>query len=402
MKNKSILIFGAGKIGRSFIGQVFGLSGYEVIFSDVNLETVNLLNERKSYPVVIKGEQEKILEIPNVRAVSGLDKQQLIREISEAGILAVSVGKNAFEKVIPVIAEGLIMRHKEHPTLPMDIIIAENMRSASDFIRAKLQETLPGDYPLDSMVGLVETSIGKMVPIMTHDDLKKDPLVVFAEPYNNLIVDKKAFRGEIPNLKDLSPKENIKAWVDRKLFIHNLGHAVTAYFGSFNHPEATYIYEVLDDPQVYGLAKDAMLQSANILQAVYPNDFSMEDLTLHIEDLLSRFRNKALKDTIFRVGQDLFRKLGPDDRFLGIIRLAEKMQLPYDKILKAMTYAFYFDAKDEDGNRFANDIIFEDCLSKGMEFTLNEEISNIDLEGQGQLTSQVSKKITFTRTLCPS
>ena len=153
MENKSILIFGAGKIGRSFIGQLFGLSGYEVVFSDVDLEIVHALNKRKSYPVVIKGEKEETLLIPNVRAVSGLDQTNVAREVSQASILAVSVGKNALEKVIPLIGEGLKMRYQSDPTLPLDIIIAENMRSAGEFIHEKLSSCLPADYPVGNKPG---------------------------------------------------------------------------------------------------------------------------------------------------------------------------------------------------------------------------------------------------------
>lgn len=372
MENKSILIFGAGKIGRSFIGQLFGLSGYEVVFSDVDLGMVNALNERKSYKVVIKGEKEETLLISNVRAVNGLDREAVIKEVSQASVLAVSVGKDALAKVIPTIGEGLKLRYQSNPDWPLNIIIAENMRSASEFIYQKLLSCLPEDYPIDRLVGLVETSIGKMVPIMSKADLELDPLAVFAEPYNNLIVDKKGFKGTIPDVKGLAPKENIKAWVDRKAFIHNLGHATAAYCGNVMHPQATFIYEVLADPDVYRFTKAVMDQAAAILQALYPNDFSFEDLQAHINDLLFRFQNKALKDTIFRVGQDRPRKLGPDDRFVGVIRLAMSLGLDYDMILKAMAYAFYFNATDENGNKAAQDILFDNYHSKGVEFTLHE------------------------------
>jgi len=370
MGNRSILIFGAGKIGRSFIGQLFGLSGYEVIFSDVDLEIVRELNLRKSYQVVIKGEKEETLLVPNVRAISGLDKTQVVQEVLKASILAVSVGKNALEKVIPVIAEGLKLRYQINPVRPLDIIIAENMRSASEFIHNKLLNCLPEEYPIDKLVGLVETSIGKMVPIMQKTDLEKDSLMVFAEPYNNLIVDKKGFKGKIPAVKGLSPKENIKAWVDRKAFIHNLGHATVAYFGSFKHPQSKFISEVLEDSEVYDFAKAVMLQAAIVLQSLYPHDFTIEDLEVHVEDLLYRFQNKALRDTIFRVGQDIPRKLGPDDRFVGIIRLAESQGMDYKKFLEAMSYAFFFQATDENGNRSEQDVLFDQTLIKGLQFTL--------------------------------
>lgn len=338
--DKTILIFGAGKIGRSFIGQLFGQSGYNLVFTDVDLDLVNELNQRKSYPVVVKGKTEEIILVENVKAVSGLDQPAVIKEVAKASIMAVSVGKNALDKIIPVIAEGLKRRHELNPQKPLDIIIAENMRAAGEFIRSGLTQLLPENYPLDNLVGLVETSIGKMVPIMTDEELKNDPLLIFAEPYNTLILDKLAFKGEIPDVKGISPKENMQAWVDRKAFIHNLGHATAAFIGNFYYPEAKYIFEVLASNKILEATRKTMLQAATILVSYYPDDFTLNDLEEHIDDLLSRFQNKALKDTVFRVGTDLPRKLGIDDRFAGIHQMAQIKQLKCGRIVNAMAYGF--------------------------------------------------------------
>lgn len=390
MGKKSILIFGAGKIGRSFIGQLFGLSGYEVVFSDIDKELVDLLNLKRSYCVVIKGEKEEKLLIPNVRAINGSEEQAVIEEVCRASIMAIAVGKNALGKIIPNIAKGLVKRFQYHRNSPLDIIIAENMRSANEYIYRELQKNLPQGFPIHSYVGLVETSIGKMVPIMTVEEIKKDPLWVFAEPYNQLILDKKGFKNPIPDVKGLSPKENIKAWVDRKAFIHNLGHATAAYYGFFRHPEATYLYEVLGDKHVLNFTKKVMHQSAAILLKVYPDDFTEKELSDHIDDLLFRFQNRALKDTLFRVGQDIPRKLGPDDRFMGVIRLAIPLEMAYDKILEAMSYAFYFKAVDENGNRSEQDNIFDDYLTRGIELTLNK-VCGFDLKKDQKLIKETKK-----------
>lgn len=364
MNEKSILIFGAGKIGRSFIGQLFGRAGYEVVFADIDQTLVDELNRRKSYPVVIKGKTEETLMIRNVRAVSVLNEEAVKEEIARTSNMAVSVGKNALEKIIPLIGEGLRLREKHTPGRPLDIIIAENMRSASEFMRSRLTELLPRNYPLDKRVGLVETSIGKMVPIMTEEDLKEDPLIIFAEPYNTLIVDKRGFKGPIPDIPGLSPKENIKAWVDRKAFIHNMGHATAAYVGNFYHPKATYIFEVLADENIFRTTRETMLQAAEILLSYYPEDFTKNDLKEHVEDLLERFQNRALKDTVFRVGRDLPRKLGIDDRFAGIIQMARQKKLHYDFILQSMTYAFFFEKTDENGKKDPQDEPFMQTLKK--------------------------------------
>jgi mannitol-1-phosphate 5-dehydrogenase len=370
IQTNKIVIFGAGKIGRSFIGQLFGCGGYKVVFVDVDPAMIKMLNERGNYRVVIKGDKEEEIIVPDVHAVSALDRNKVVEEVSTAGIVAVSVGKNALEKVIPVIAEAIAKRYRDYGIIPLDIILAENMRSAAEFVRGHLQNNLPSGFPVEAMVGLIETSIGKMVPIIPLAELEKDPLIVFAEPYNTLILDGKGFKSPIPKIKGLAPKNNIKAWVDRKAFIHNLGHATAAYYGHSLHPEAVYLYEILDDQNVFKLTRNVMLQSADILLTAYPDDFTDSDLKDHIDDLLHRFRNKALLDTIFRVGEDLTRKLSTDDRFMGSIHLAIKYGMPYNLILEAMSFGFCFRAKDEEGNLFPPDVTFLKSLSNDFESTL--------------------------------
>jgi mannitol-1-phosphate 5-dehydrogenase len=388
--NNKIVIFGAGKIGRSFVGQLFGCAGYRVVFVDINQTIVDRLNHQGSYRVVMKGEVEEEIIVPNVQAISFPEKEKVVEAVSTAGIMAVSVGKNALGMIIPIIAAGLTTRIQNNPGTPLDIILAENMRSAADFVREHLIESLPSGFPLETMVGLVETSIGKMVPIVPQAELDKDPLTLFAEAYNTLIVDRKGFKSVIPEIRGLAPKSNIKAWVDRKAFIHNLGHATVAYYGSFKYAEAKYIYEVLSDPAVLLFAKEVMLQSAGIIQKCYPADFSREDLEAHVNDLLLRFQNKTLKDTVFRVGQDRPRKLEPDGRFEGIIRLAMSLEMDYKKILEAMVYAFFYKACDENGNRPEQDLLFDNFLSQGLEYTL-QEVCGFNPETDKKLIREVVK-----------
>jgi len=87
-----IVIFGAGRIGRSFIGQLFGCSGYKVVFVDVDAGIIRLLNERKSYRVIIKGEQTEEIVVPNISAIHASDKQEVAEAVCSAGIVAVTVG----------------------------------------------------------------------------------------------------------------------------------------------------------------------------------------------------------------------------------------------------------------------------------------------------------------------
>jgi len=357
---KKMVQFGAGNIGRSFIGQLFSRSGYEVVFIDINKELVKELNKKRAYKLVIKRNElpDEIILIENIRAINGYDKEAVIREIVDTDILATAVGKNALPQIVPVIAQGLQWRDEKRRKNPLDIIIAENFRNVADYLRKELKSLLPLEYPFDELVGLIESSIGKMVPLMKEEDKKKDLLWIFAEPYNTLIVDKKGFKTPLPQIRDLRAVENIKAYVDRKLFIHNLGHSAAAYLGYQYDSKMTYIYEALELPEIYKIVREGMKQSAVALNKAYPKDLALQDLQNHIDDLLFRFQNKSLRDTIFRVGRDLYRKLDKNERLVGSMLLAQKQNVPYHKIKRVFYAALNFKAKDQKGEMYPLDKIF--------------------------------------------
>ena len=366
IRKDKLVLFGAGKIGRSFIGQLFSMGGYEVVFIDVFKPLVDELNRRGNYNVVIKSDKEQVLNIKNVRALFAGDEKKVIEELSTAGISAVSVGINGLKGIFPILANGLLERYRIDSDYPLDIIIAENMRNADAFFAEQLKKLLPSAYPFSRLVGLIETSIGKMVPIMQKKDTENDMLQIFSEPYNTLILNKKGFRNPIPAIAGLAPKENMKAWVDRKLFIHNLGHCASAYTGFLFNPAFKYLYEALAVEKIYRFSREAMLEASEVLMALHPGEFTRDDLENHIDDLLVRFQNRSLGDTIFRVGCDLQRKLGPEDRLAGAIHTAIKLNLPHDKILFALVCACHFRAKDENGRLPREDKEFSRIYEKGL------------------------------------
>ncbi len=375
MGQKKLVLFGAGNIGRSFIGQLFSRAGYEVVFIDINDTLLDALNAEHQYRVIIKHNEQpdETIWVKNIRGVHGQDIEQVSREISEASIVATAVGKGALPYIIPTLTQGLKRRREEYGEQPLDIILAENFRNVADYVRQELKALLPENYAIDALVGLVETSIGKMVPIMKEEDVQEDPLWVFAEEYNQLILDKHAFKNPIPDIPGMAPKDNMKAYVDRKLFIHNLGHAATAYFGYQYNPAFEYIYEPLAISERYQKVRACMMQSAAALNTEYPNDLTMPDLINHIDDLLFRFKNKALGDTIFRVGRDLPRKLDKNDRLVGAMLLAKKHHCPCGLIAEAVRAAFDFRAKDEHGQLFPADRSFaENDYVKGTEHILSQ------------------------------
>ena len=360
MSKKKIVHFGAGNIGRSLVGQLFSLAGYEVVFVDAVDEIINALNERGEYSVVVKDEvpagQPDTIGVTNVRGVHAMDADAVAKEIADTELISTAVGPAVLPRIAPTLAKGLAMR-----TEPTSIIMCENLRGASNLMKGWLAEHLPADFDIDANVGRVETSIGKMVPIMPLEVTKQDPLVIWAEAYNQIIADRHGFIGEAPDVPGLVLKQNFSAYVDRKLFIHNLGHAAAAYHGYLAGKES--IWQCMEDETIRATTRAAMWASAKALIAQWPEEFNEENQNAHVEDLLSRFGNKALNDSVYRVGRDLNRKLSAEDRCIGSLRLVRSLGGDIDAIRLAIAAGLCFKATGETGEMFPADAQFQQALA---------------------------------------
>jgi len=319
---KTFVQYGAGNIGRGFIGALFSAAGYRVQFIDVNLEIINALNSRGSYPVEIvspKGSRDVIVE--GVSGIDGNDTAAVAKAIAGASLMATAVGVNILPHIVKNIAAGLRLRWEKGVAEPLNIIICENLLDADrQLFRMLSEELAPEKRPLlRERVGLVEASIGRMVPVMTEEMKKGDCLRVCVERYGQLPVDKAAFKGEPPKLPGLHPFTPFEYFIRRKLFVHNMGHSLTAYAGSLIGLK--YIWQSVQVPVIKLLAQRAMTESAKALSSRF--GVPLADILQNIDDLLLRFSNVALGDTVERVGRDTRRKLSADDRFCAAARLCE-------------------------------------------------------------------------------
>lgn len=316
------VMYGGGNIGRGFIGQLLSQSGYAVTFVDVVDAVVDTLNREHKYPVrILSNEGYKDMEVRNVSAVNGNCTDAVADAIAHADIMATAVGARILKFIVPNIVAGLRKRWAMKKA-PLNIIICENLMDANKVLEGMLKEQLTEEEKeiFDQNVGLVEASIGRMVPVQTEEMKDGDPMRVCVEGYGFLPVDKAAFKGEIPQIAGMVPFDPFDFYIKRKLYIHNMGHATCAYLGDILGLE--YIYQAIDVPEIRMIVQNAMLESAVALSQAY--GVPLENIVCHMEDLLYRFTNKALKDTCARVGGDPARKLSHEDRLIGSSLLIRK------------------------------------------------------------------------------
>ena len=346
---KKALMYGAGNIGRGFIGQLFHMSGYEISFIDVNMDVINKLNTDGQYPIYItEGEGYSEYTVTGVHGVNGRDNEAIAEAMANADIMATAVGVNILKFIAAPFAGGVRRRMEKGIEAPLNVIICENMIEADKYFAGLVKENLNEAECryFDSHIALVEPSIGRMVPATPKEIAEKNPLAVCVEPYCELPVDKNAFKGEIPAIKNMVPFAPFDFFIRRKLFMHNMSHAITAYFG--NLCGYTYIWEAASDPQVRALAMQALADASAALHLEY--GVPVTELASFSENLLERFENKLLGDTVDRVGKDTKRKLSENDRLVGTALLCEKHGINATYILAGIAAGLHFAPAGDDSS----------------------------------------------------
>ena len=342
---KKAIMYGAGNIGRGFIGKVFSDSGYEVCFLDIMQDVIDEMNRRGEYTVrIVSNEGETDTTVRPVRAVNSTT-EQAVQEIADCDIMATAVGVNILPRVAPAIARGVIAR-MEQSGRPLNIILCENQLEVDVLMRGWLYACFNDEQKkwADENLGLVEPSIGRMVPPLTPEMRAKDKLLICVEPYCELPVDRDAFKGEIPDLVGLVPYSPFEFYIKRKLFLHNGGHALCAYLGNLKGCE--YIWQAIADPEIREAARASMLASAHALIARF-GEGVRENVESNVDDLLRRFQNRALKDTVARVGADPVRKLRRNDRVVGAALFCLEQGVDPSPIITGIVAALKFDRADD-------------------------------------------------------
>ncbi len=354
MSQKLFVQYGAGNIGRGFIGQLFSAAGYTVCFIDVNTALIENLNRDHRYPVtIVEPDGDTDLWVENVYGVHGADLPAVMNTIAHADLMATAVGVNIFPKILPLIAEGLRKRWAMQNFEPFNIIICENLLDADAYMRRELIALLaPAEQRLFEMyVGLSEASIGRMVPVMTEAMQRGNPLRVCVERYCQLPIDKAAFKGPLPQVPNLHPFAPFEYFIRRKLFVHNMGHALVAYLGA-REGHAT-IGQAMQTPVIKLIAQRAMTEAAYALSRHF--SIPLHEILDHISDLLLRFANQRLGDTIARVGRDTLRKLSKNDRFIATLQLCETEGIPPVYISIGLAAGLLFENPDDPGTATLRD-----------------------------------------------
>lgn len=333
--------FGAGNIGRGFIGQLLHQAGYEVVFVDVNQALVDELNRRQAYDVQLATPGTPVSAVRGVRAISGQDTEEVARAIAQAELVTTAVGPQILRHIAGAVAQGISLRLKDENARPLNIIACENMIGGSAELKRHVDEYLTAEEQAQAKgrIAFPNAAVDRIVPLQQHED----KLLVTVEPFFEWVVDQSQIVGETPAIEGVTYVPDLAPYIERKLFTVNTGHAVIAYLG-YLYGYAT-IDEALRDGEIQSAARGALQETGALLVEKYAFEKEMHEA--YVEKILGRYANPMLADHVTRVARSPIRKLSANDRLVGPALQCVERGLSANHLGLAIAAALLFDYAED-------------------------------------------------------
>jgi mannitol-1-phosphate 5-dehydrogenase len=331
--------FGAGNIGRGFVGLLLHQGGYELVFSDVAAPLVDAINAVDAYTVHEVGEGGRDTVVTGFRAINSADHpDEVIDEIAGANVVTTAVGPSVLKFVAPLVMSGLALRDPSSP--PLQIMACENAINATDLLRDEIMAAAGDAWEaLSARAVFANTAVDRIVPGQPEGG----GVDVTVEPFFEWAIERHPFADAPPTIPGAHFVDDLAPYIERKLFTVNTGHAATAYFGAQAGVET--IAHALADETIAARVGAALEETSAILEAKH--EFDSMELASYRATILGRFRNEALPDTVWRVGRQPLRKLSRHERFVGPAAEAAERGLAVDALVHAMGAALrFFDEED--------------------------------------------------------
>jgi len=302
--------FGAGNIGRGFIGQLLNRSGYEICFVDIDEKIIDEINAKKQYKIILADASQQEIIINNVMGINSIKSPEALADaIAKTDLITISVGAN----ILPIIAKTLAKTLKarlSHNKAKLNIFVCENMIGGGKALKEHILSNVSSEVKpdIEKYIAFPSTAVDRIVPFQAN----ADGLTVYVEPFYEWVIDETQVIGNLSKIKGATYVKDIDPYIKRKLFTVNTGHGAIAYI-AYYHKIST-IKDAMQNPEVLSLVKNVLLETGELLVSSYGFDESQHDG--YIKKIINRFKNKHISDDCTRVARQPIRKMGKNERFI--------------------------------------------------------------------------------------
>ena len=311
---KQIVVIGAGKTGRGFIGRFLAERDLPFVLADRDEALVSRLQKQDGYEIRFYGGKRPPVQA-KPQAVLQMDSPACTQALQEAEIVFVSVGYGSLE----ALGRSLNGRLSERAR----VFVAENGEAPAE----RLKQGYHGG-----------AQIGSAVVFCTTNETEDGNLI--SETIDAIPYDARALPGNFLTFDFLQPVQDFDALMRRKLLTYNAANAIITYLGS--RMGYTYLSQAAVDPKLQALLHRHFAAIGRALCAEY--GYTAEDQAAFAGDAMRKFTNADILDPLTRNGRRPLLKLVPSERLVGSLRLLEKYGEDTEPIEQTIAYALAFDA----------------------------------------------------------
>ena len=333
--------FGAGNIGRGFIGQILSQNGFDITFLDNNRAIIDQINTNNGYSIQYLDRQKSTFWVKNVSAIdSGQHPRSSLEALVAADLITTSVGVNNLKKIAPLLKEALV--HRAQKQKSVNILANENMINASTYLKKYVYQlaSLEEQNLLHQYATFVNTAIDRQALSFHHND----QIIAAVEPYYEWVIDSSVVQTGAPlPQNNVVLVDNIQPYIERKLYIVNASHAALAYVGYLLGYST--IQQAMHNPQIDQLVRSFI--TTNLQYFVQQYQQSLPQLQQFAAQTMQRHQNPQLTDPVTRVGRAPIRKLQKNDRLVGPFLRTQQLQLPNPGGQRIIASAYLYNNPDD-------------------------------------------------------
>lgn len=381
------LHFGAGNIGRGFIGLILSRNGFEVTFADVADELIREIKAKGEYTVIMADEKGEKLHVEGVKGINSKTEPEKLKEaIMESDIITTAVGPN----IVPIIAKNMVSGVKARLAAdeikPFSIIACENAVGATKILKKALYEELTDveKVKADRYIGFPSSAVDRIVPLQSNENM----LDVQVEPFFEWVVEKGEIKGDLLSIEGVHYVDDLAPYIERKLFTVNTGHGATAYFGMAKGYKT--VLEAISDPEIEKNVRGVLSETSFYITKTY--GFDENEHQAYVDKIISRFKNPDISDELVRVGRSPLRKMSRKDRFvspaLGVLELGKKPVYLAKALASLAAISNPDDPESVTLQEYIDQFGLKEALLKYSELPLDSELTDLVLKAYNELHFQ--------------
>lgn len=377
--------FGAGNIGRGFIGILLKNSNYDITFVDLNDQVIDELKQKQEYTIYYLDEQASSDKVSGVNGLHGSkDIDQVLQALQSCDLITTSLGQDNLKYISSNIVKAIIARAENKLDTKLDIIACENGLQVSSFFKELVYSELNDEQKqyADKHIGFVDCTVDRIVPNQVNENICD----VRVEPGFEWVLKQSQVKYNF-DIKDAKYTDDLAYYNKRKLLTVNLTHSLIGYIGY--SLGKTYVHETIAIPEVEQFVHNVLTDIRNSLVIEFGVEEDVQDQ--YARKTVERFKNDKIVDELSRVARNPETKLGYNERYISPMRVLLDNDMDCGYICHAVAYALSYNNPDEPQAMAIQALINQNGIEQAIKSITGLE-NQMDIDKIATMYKQINSK----------